>query len=196
MEYLDSFICPIEETEVKLGHGQYVSRTYNGRYGQFTEYAIRVEDYIVCYFCFKTNDGRNVIFLYHTDEFSSLMEEIIGYIDPWNLPSVKEQWPIFSCLYENGIEQENNRMCIAKIQEHDSKDKHRFVFAYITDRDINFEDTRSYRELVLSMIDYASQAIEEVSKDNGCLSLKGMLKSFWRGAREGRRIAKIFNVLT
>lgn len=187
---MNFFYFPIEQAELKLEFDQMTSREWSG-YNSYTEFLVGEDGCVIDYFGLH-HDGKTTFFIYPSDEMDEMYKDVIRHIDIWNFPSVKEQWPHFARAYENGKNDVSG-----KVKLTDARDAYTGgickVFAITFDKYIPFEPTLAYRDAIHKLVEYASTAIEEVLNDNGCLNLKGFVKSAIRGSSKLYLLKKLFS---
>ena len=189
MASMNFFYFPIEKAEVQLGWGQAMSRNWTG-YNSYTEYLVGEDECVLDYFAYHEY-GKTTFFMYPSDHMSEMFKDIIRNIDIWNLPSIKEQWPYFAKAYENGKNNTSGKVKLIDVKDAQTGEYCK-VFAITFDKHIPFEPTYEYREAIHKLTEYAMSAVKEVLDDNGCLNIKGQLKSLIRGASPTYLLKKLF----
>lgn len=187
---MNFFYSPIENAEIQLEYGQMTSRDWTG-HNSYSEFLVGEDGCVLDYFGYH-HSGYTTFFMYPSDEMSEMFKDIIRNIDIWNFPSVKEQWPYFSKAYENGKNNVAGKVKIIDVKDAYTGDNCK-VFAITFNRHIPFEPTLNYRQAIHQLAEYASTAIKEVLDDNGCLNLKGQIKSFLRGSSSYYLLKKLFS---
>lgn len=193
MEKLDFFITSHIEAPAKLEDGQFISRHFKGEYNEYREYCVREGDYVIYYYGYHKS-GTTTFFVYPTDEISDMITDIVNNIDIWNEPSVQKQWPYFYKAYKNYKSLSTNKIKLLKINDSHSYNTQHMVFAFTLNEEIPFEPTYIYRQQIHELIEYATSAIEEIAKDDGCLNINGQIRSFMRGMSSRYLFRRLFNM--
>lgn len=198
METLDFYCCNVSDAPIHLNEGQYTNRTYTKTYfyQDFTEFMVRDGDVVFFYYCYHPNSSQTTFFLFPSEQMSEMFSEIMRFIDQWNFPSVQEQWPHFAKAYKNGEDEGFDKIMLKKIPNWEKRGEEDVVFMVTLNKYIPFEPTYGYRELIYKLVKFANDTIEEVLDDNGCLNVKGMVKSFLRGAKDGSFWGRIFGLFS
>lgn len=198
METLDFYCVNVSNAPMKLEDGAYAKRTFTGTYfyQDFMEFMVREGDVVFMYYCYHPSSSKTTFFMYPSEKMSDMFGEIISYIDRWNYPSVKKQWPHFAKAYENGENDSEGKIMLKKIPNWESRWSHDVVFMLTLDKHISFEPTYEYREIIYKLVEFANKTVEEVLNDNGCLNINGMIKSFLRGAKDGSLLGRLFGLFS
>ena len=193
MGKLDFFFTQYCDSELQLEDGQYVNRHFDGEYNEYTEYCIREGDCLIYYYACHRDD-TTTFFIYPGDDLSDMIKDIVRHIDIYNEPSVAKQWPYFYKCFTNYKSGAINKFRLLKVQDaYISRSQH-MVFALTISKHIKLESISAYYDQLAALVDFASKAMEEIQKDNGCLNMEGFFRSFIRGTSLRYLMRKVFKL--
>lgn len=151
-----------------------------GKNGGLCEYSI-CQDGNTMYLYHGLRYGKSMIFLYPGENVSSMINDIDNFIDMWNRPSIKLQWPYFYKAYENGKQELINKISVRKISHFDDSSYKFWVIGIDFGKEIEDFSLWKYENIVGKLFEAADKIATEIIEDNGRLRPEEQLKTMGRG---------------